>query len=130
MVQTLAAAMSWFSSFQLELQLERAEPAHRRRQRLDHQTLWPGPRRRLLADPGDVDGLLPGVRAIMFDGPDVGGGDELVQLFPAGADKTAFAARRFIAAGFCRILHDAIPCQHRVGVARCRTLSQREKCQA
>ncbi len=40
------------------LQLERAEPAHRRRQRLDHQTLWPGPRRRLLADPGDVDGLL------------------------------------------------------------------------
>ena len=54
----------------------------------------------------------------MFDGPDVGGGDELVQLFPAGADKTAFAARRFIAAGFCRILHDAIPCQHRVGMLR------------
>jgi len=51
----------------------------------------------------------------VFDGPDVGGGDELIQLFPAGADKAAFAARRFIAGGFGRILHDAIPGLHRVG---------------
>ena len=40
------------------LKLERAEPADCRRQRLDHQKLWPRSRRRFFPYPGDVDGLL------------------------------------------------------------------------
>ena len=38
--------------------LARGQRDHRRRQHLHHQELGPGPRHRLLADPGDVDGLL------------------------------------------------------------------------
>ncbi len=38
--------------------LGRSERDHRRRQRLHHQALRTGPHHRLLADPGDVDGVL------------------------------------------------------------------------
>ena len=42
----------------MRVDLGRGQRDHRRRQRLHGQDLRPGPRRRLLADPGDVDGLL------------------------------------------------------------------------
>ena len=44
--------------------LGRSQRDHRRRERLYRQELWPGPRVRLLADPGDVDGELRGRRAL------------------------------------------------------------------
>ncbi|MNS44775.1 hypothetical protein D3C72_772260 [compost metagenome] len=56
------------------------------------------------------------IRAVMFDCPDVRGGDQLVEFFPVRADKTAVAARFFVAAGLLRIAHDGIPRQHRVAM--------------
>ena len=44
--------------------LGRGQRDHRRRQRLHRQDLWPRPRHRLLADPGDVDGQLRRRRAL------------------------------------------------------------------
>ncbi|MCY1293284.1 hypothetical protein D9M70_425400 [compost metagenome] len=53
------------------------------------------------------------IRAIPLDRVDVGGGDDLVDLAPAGADETAHAALALVAGGLDRILDDAGPGLHR-----------------
>ena len=58
------------------------------------------------------------VRAIIFDGPDVGGGNQLVQLFPVRADKPAFTACLSVALRFLRIVLNGIPGEYRVAVLR------------
>ncbi len=56
------------------------------------------------------------VRAVGFDGPDVGGGNQLIQLLPAGADKSAASAHFFVAGGFLRVGHDRRPGLYRIAV--------------
>jgi len=64
------------------------------------------------------------VRTIVFDGPDVGGGNQLVQLFPVRADKPAFTPRLPVALRLLRIALDGVPGQHRIGMLRQRLAPQ------
>ncbi len=56
------------------------------------------------------------VRPVVFDGPDVGGGDKLVQLFPVRANKPTVTARLLVALALLRVIHDGVPGEHRIAV--------------
>ena len=60
----------------------------------------------------------PLVRRRLIEGPDVGGGNQLVQLFPVRADKPAFTACLSVALRFLRIVLNGIPGEYRVAVLR------------
>src|SRR5690606_10870135 len=53
------------------------------------------------------------IRAVLPDGVDVGGGDDLVDLVPAGPDEAAHAALALVGLGAGLVLDDAGPGVHR-----------------
>src|SRR5690606_38371043 len=53
------------------------------------------------------------IRAVLLDGVVVGGGDDLVDLVPAGADEAAHAALALVGLGAGLVLDDAGPGVHR-----------------
>ena len=56
------------------------------------------------------------VRTVGFDGVDVGGGNQLVYLFPRGANETAATASLLEAFCFVRVFDDGCPGIHRIAV--------------